>query len=93
MSSIGPVAANPFHIARAYQMAARPAAAVPAAAPDPARSTGIDRLVAGMVPGRINFAGEVPAQVGGALAMYRHPADRNTAATAVQAGRLLDTTA
>jgi hypothetical protein len=91
MSSLGPITGNPFHIARAYQMAApRPAATVTTTAQPEAVRSGIDRLVAGVVPGRINFAGEAPAQNGGAIAMYRHPADRNTAATAVHAGRMVD---
>lgn len=71
-------------------MAASEAVSPPAV---PLPSLGLNRLIAGIVPGRIDFGGDQPAQVQGSLAMYRHPADRNTAATAVHAGRLLDTTA
>jgi len=53
---------------------------------------GLSRLVAGVVQGRIDFSGPTPAQDSTALAMYRHPADRNAAATAVDAGRMLDVT-
>jgi hypothetical protein len=87
---------GPFHIARAYQSAAAAGNIRPAEAPagqGSPRTEGVRRLIAGVVPGRINFAGEVPAQTNGALAMYRHPADRLAAATAVHAGRMIDTTA
>lgn len=47
-------------------------------------------LVAAVVPGRVDFSGEEPRQVGGALQMYRHPADKNAAATAVNVGRRID---
>jgi hypothetical protein len=43
-----------------------------------------------VVPGRIDFAGLNRAHHGPALPMYRHPADKNTAATAVHAGRMVD---
>jgi hypothetical protein len=92
---IDPIASNPFHITRAYRLAAQQAPVVlrssPVAAAHAASvQSGASRLVAGVVPGRIDFGGQQPAQVNGAIAMYRHPADRNTAATAVHAGRLLD---
>jgi hypothetical protein len=51
----------------------------------------VSRLVGAVVPGRVSFAGEVPVQTG-SIALYRHPADRNAAATGVQAGRVLDVT-
>lgn len=47
-------------------------------------------LVGAVVPGRVDFSGNEPKQVGGALQMYRHPADKNAAATAVNVGRKLD---
>jgi len=43
-----------------------------------------------VVPGRINFTGAEPVQAGGALPMYRHPGDKNAAATALSAGRMID---
>ncbi|MEZ6234205.1 MAG: hypothetical protein R3B68_08445 [Phycisphaerales bacterium] len=54
------------------------------------------RLVAARVPGTIDFsAGNQPqARTGAAsMAFYRHPADANAAATSIDAGRVLDTTA
>lgn len=96
MPGIDPISVNPFHIARAYQAASAPRAAIapaPAPAEASARSGSVQRLISGVVPGRISFDGVQPSQTSGVLAMYRHPTDKNTAATAVQAGRLLDTTA
>jgi hypothetical protein len=76
---IGPT--NPFHISRAYQTAPpKPGAKPTAASP----------IVAAVVPGRVNFAANQPTQAGPALPFYRHPADKNAAATAINAGRSLD---
>jgi hypothetical protein len=50
----------------------------------------VGRMVAGVVPGRISFAGSEPTSAGPALPMYRHPADKNAAATAISVGRSLD---
>jgi hypothetical protein len=47
-------------------------------------------LAAARVPGAVRFDGAAPAQSAGALPIYTNPADRNTAATGVQAGRVLD---
>jgi len=55
-----------------------------------AGATSVGRMVAGVVPGRINFTGAEPVQAGGALPMYRHPGDKNAAATALSAGRMID---
>jgi hypothetical protein len=94
MSSTGPIVGS-FQIARAYGVT--PRASVPQTPPtqSPAQQTTAEakpasRLVAGTVPGRISFAGDRPASDTSALAMYRHPADKNAAATAVSAGKLLD---
>jgi hypothetical protein len=54
--------------------------------------TAASRLIGAVVPGKISFAGETPTQEG-AIALYRHPADKNAAATGVQAGRVIDITA
>jgi hypothetical protein len=87
-----------FHISRAYglrpPMRVRPLAGAPTVARlDPAqRQEGVGRLVAAVVDGRIDFGGVEPVQDGAALAMYRHPADKNAAATGVSAGRMLDVT-
>ncbi len=49
------------------------------------------RLVAAKVGGGIDFnTGNVRASAPGALPLYRHPADKNAAATAVDLGRRLD---
>ena len=53
-------------------------------------SSAINRLVAAVVPGRIDFSGDVPRASQASLAFYRHPADKNAAATGVQVGRSLD---
>lgn len=47
-------------------------------------------IVAGVVPGKVDFAGETPTQSTGTYALYRRPADRNTAATSINVGRALD---
>jgi hypothetical protein len=97
---------NPYLIARAYgtsQIAsvAKPAAVgsagvvgrigqtAPAEAQAP-RATGLEQLVAAVVPGRVDFSGEVPTQRADALPFYRRPGDRNEAATNWLAGRTLD---
>jgi len=58
------------------------------------RDEGLQRLVAGIVPGGVAFDPSGNARPsgagGGALPFYRHPADRNAAATAVSVGRSLD---
>lgn len=58
-------------------------------APAPQSAT---RMVAATVPGRVDFFADSTeaAPASPALPMYRHPADRNAAATAVNAGRVLD---
>jgi hypothetical protein len=94
--STSPIAGS-FQIARAYgvQPVARraPVAQAAAAASTSTTATNLtSRLVAGTVPGRVSFAGDQPAPDTSALAMYRHPADKNAAATAVSAGRLIDVT-
>lgn len=49
------------------------------------------RLVAGVVPGKVDFSADTPRPSdSSALAFYRHPADKNSAATSVQLGRSLD---
>ncbi len=50
---------------------------------------GVARLVAAKVPGSVEFGADGP-RVGSGLSIYRSPADRNAAATGVDAGRLLD---
>lgn len=88
---------NPFHIARAYNInqAARAREAQSVQAPE--RTSGADklpsqaqRLVAAVVPGKIDFSGATPRVGSESLPLYRHPADRNVAATGVALGRSLD---
>lgn len=50
----------------------------------------VSRVVAGQVPGTIDFSADEPRQIGPALQMYSHPADRNGAATAINLGGLID---
>ena len=102
---IGPPT-NPYHIARAYGVAApqRAQAAPPvepvapvsrSAATDAGarkRPSNIDRLVGAVVPGRIDFTDQGPVHESRSesIPLYRHPADLNAAATNVHAGRTLD---
>lgn len=99
MSGVAPIPSNPFHIARAYGVQA-PAAARPTVRPlasEPVEPIATirpqmptHRLAAGVVPGKVTFSGAGTLDAGPALPMYRHPADRNAAATALSAGRMLD---
>lgn len=98
----------PIHIARAYGLtpAARQAPvpveeareAVEAQRTEIRRELtnsqrNISRLIAGVVPGGIDFSGETPLPTDRAsIPFYRHPADRNAAATDVSRGRRLDVT-
>lgn len=53
-----------------------------------------DRLVAATVPGRIDFSQEQPTQnTAGALPFYRHPADKNSAATRIAVSTKIDVNA
>lgn len=90
----------PIHIARAYGVEqAINVARAPVAAET--RATGLatsdqaggKKLVAGIVPGGIDFSSQKPKASAPGLAMYRHPADRNAVATSIDAGRVIDTTA
>jgi hypothetical protein len=96
---------TPAHIARAYGIAPR-APAIPAApidAPDFAhRNDVVDfradarpepgaELIAAQVNRPVDFAPGAPtASAPGAIAFYRHPADRNAVATSIEAGRVID---
>jgi hypothetical protein len=55
----------------------------------PAKSPVIARVVAGRVPGGIDFTAGGP-QPSDSLSIYKHPADKNTAATGTQLGRMVD---
>lgn len=59
-----------------------------------ARPANIDRLIAARVDVAPEFAAATPTprNNGAPLQMYRHPADKNAAATAVDAGRRIDVT-
>ena len=55
------------------------------------RDKNLQRIVAGVVPGGVSFDANGAGQpTGGTLPLYRHPADKNAAATAVSVGRSLD---
>lgn len=56
----------------------------------PAMNVNVRRLVAGVVPGKVDFSGGEARPSGAAIPMYRHPADKNAAAVAVDAGRRID---
>jgi len=56
----------------------------------PAAVSATARLVAAVVPGAVDFSAATPMPSKAALQMYRHPADRNTAATLVALGRSVD---
>ncbi|HRQ73781.1 MAG TPA: hypothetical protein PLU35_12205 [Phycisphaerales bacterium] len=99
MDRIGPISV-PAEVFRAYGSGARPTAlagsvevramrTVDAFEPT-ARTQGASRLVAGAVPGGVEFAGQLSRPVSAAVPMYRHPADRNMAATGVSLGRIID---
>ena len=49
----------------------------------------VSRLVAAAVPGSVDFSGDTPKPSTDGMPLYRHPADRNAAATGVQAGRVV----
>jgi len=63
----------------------------------PQMNVNTKRLVAGSVPGKVDFT--AGSGGGGAVAnttaipFYRHPADKNAAATGVSAGRMVDVNA
>lgn len=91
--------AIPFHIAKAYGVTiASPVRPTQEAAPiariQPRQQGEVApsaRLIAGIVPGRVDFSGDTPQPASDtAIPMYRHPADRNAAATSLQAGRSID---
>lgn len=90
---------EPERIQRARPIASPQAMARMVAADAPAkpvRTEALSRLVAGRVDVPISFAEDQAAAAGrsgGPLTMYAHPADRNTAATGVTIGRMLDVTA
>lgn len=91
---------NPYHIARAYGVqggasaaSVRPvqnSAATQSVQSSEKQPSAAQRLVAAVVPGRVDFSGATPQPGVNALQMYRHPAERNAAATGVMLGRSLD---
>ncbi len=51
----------------------------------------IDRLIGGVVAGKVDFSGPAPRPAAGEpFPLYRRPGDMNEAATAVRLGRSLD---
>ena len=104
-SPVHPTAAptNPFHISRAYQTAVpgavrgqfitpadRIAAPVQPGPVNQLTNLSARRIIAGMVPGKVDFSGATPMPSQGSIPMYRHPADKNAAATAIDAGKMID---
>ncbi|MFM9958200.1 MAG: hypothetical protein ACKVZJ_08980 [Phycisphaerales bacterium] len=58
----------------------------------PRANHNIARLIAAVVPGRVDFTADGVANPSApeSLPMYQRPADKHAAATAVNAGRLID---
>lgn len=50
----------------------------------------VENLVAARVQGGVDFLAQGVKSTPGTLSMYRHPADKNAAATGVDVGRSLD---
>jgi hypothetical protein len=95
MSHIDPTI--PPQVARVHPLerAARPLTVTPLRRTDGVSAAtlvrgGPERLVAGAVPGGIDFSVSTPVPSGPAIPMYRHPADRNAAAVSIHAGRMID---
>jgi hypothetical protein len=95
--------AHPNHVARAYGVkpvarvqpaqpvtSVEPVARIDAADAGSKTDPRLGRLVAATVPGGVSFEGGVPKPTTSAIPFYRHPADKNAAATAVNLGRVLD---
>jgi len=86
----------PFHVAKAYGLLNSPQVRAVQmsqrldATGNRQPNANLRSLVAGVVPGGIDFSGDQPTPTDSALPMYTHPADRNAAATGVQLGRVLD---
>jgi hypothetical protein len=91
----------PFHIAKAYGTVRPPAGQARTTQPGQTqpgldtvnisgRSANLQKLVAAKVSVPTNFTPSAPVSDGAAFPMYRHPADKNAAATGVSVGRSLD---
>jgi hypothetical protein len=87
----------PFHVAKAYaQPAPRPATAqskpqnIDSVELSKPRAKSVDSLVAGKVAIPANFTPAPQPKSADTLPMYRHPADKNAAATGVSIGRAVD---
>lgn len=82
--------ASPAQPAKRTQAVAGARIATPEIPADTSRR--LSALVAARVGGQIDFTAAGQPVAAGALPLYRHPADKNAAATAVSAGRSLDVT-
>ncbi|MCC6661865.1 MAG: hypothetical protein IT437_13375 [Phycisphaerales bacterium] len=99
--TIDPISSPSLRLAQAYGVAARgPTRATVRRVDEPGTLARVEAvrprgagITAAVVPGRVDFSASDPAHDAGAIPMYRHPADRNAAATAIQAGRVIDVTA
>lgn len=95
----------PHHIARAYGVRAAPpvaraiqtaptdgADAIAKISPAKPKAVGdVNRLIASVVPGSISFTEDgVAMPKAPALPIYKHPADRNAAATGIALGSSID---
>lgn len=98
MSGVKIDATIPFHLARVY---GAPPIVRPMAPSEALRLEGasegksprnVSRLIAGSVPGGVDFSGVTPQPSRASLPFYRHPADQNAAATSLATGRMVDVT-
>ncbi len=83
----------PHHVAKAYGVTppstVRPPQSITPSEGRPSGET-VKKLVAGVVPGGIDFSGAEATPSVPSMKFYRHPADQNAAATSAQAGRVID---
>ena len=85
----------PHHLMKAYGVTPAPVrqtetVARVGATDQHASGDAMKKLIAGVVPGGVDFSGEEPMPSAPQMAMYRHPADANAVATSIHAGRMLD---
>jgi hypothetical protein len=83
----------PFHVAKAYAPQAQRPAKTPSIDKQEItkpRTQSVNTLVAGKVSTAPNFAAPPAPKNSDSLPLYRHPADKNAAATGVSLGRSVD---
>ncbi|GJQ29236.1 MAG: hypothetical protein HBSAPP03_11200 [Phycisphaerae bacterium] len=84
-------ASFPTHPDRVARVTAQDTVVLTAQSPEAsAMRERVRPLVAAKVPQGVDFVAQGVASTPGTISMYRHPADKNAAATGVGAGRTLD---